>query len=159
MFSPKRPVAALLSVAMIGLVAAKSPKGFLKEVTDPKYKPGQVWSYKTRPGEKNSTLTVLRVEAVGAKRIVHIRVDKIRLKNCLGGPEPDNIEHMPFSREALDQSVIASVRTVPLPNFESGYHEWRTAWNAGKAGFYTITVAEAVEVSQKTFSKGLGCPN
>jgi hypothetical protein len=30
---------------------------------DPKFKPGQVWSYKTRPGEERSTITILRVES------------------------------------------------------------------------------------------------
>ena len=154
-----RLIAAYLACALISFAAPKSSKGTLKVVTDPKYQPGQVWRYKTRPGEERSTLTVLRVEAVGAKRIVHIRVDNIRLKNCFGGEEPNKIEHMPFSREALDQSVIAKVRTVPVPDFESGYAEWRTAWDGGKAGFYTVTVSEAVEVAQKTFSKGLGCTN
>jgi hypothetical protein len=141
------------------LAAGKSSKDSLKEVADSKYKPGQVWSYKTRHGEESSTLTVLRVEATKEKRIVHIRVDKIRLKNCRGGNEPETFEHMPFSREALEESVIANLRTVRVPDFHDGYSEWRSGWDAGKAGIYTISVSAAIEVAQKTLDQGLGCAN
>src|SRR5215471_15716123 len=127
----------------LGLIIAALcwPKSFdtkLKEVSDPKYKPGQVWTYTTRPGEEQSTLTILRVEELSdKKRIVHIRVDHIRLKNCTGGPEPDNVQHMPFVRYALDASVIKLIRSGDVPDYEEGYSEWRNAWDTHKAGFYT----------------------
>jgi hypothetical protein len=64
---------------------------------------------------------------------------------------------MPFSREALDLSAIKTVGTVAVPDFKNGYSQWRSAWDAGQAGYYTITVAEAIEVAQKNFTHGLGC--
>ncbi|MGE5322233.1 MAG: hypothetical protein ACM3SW_05205 [Actinomycetota bacterium] len=137
---------------------AKTPSFKLKEISDPKYKPGQVWTYRTRPGEVNSTVTVLRIESVGDKTIVHIRVDNIRLRSCLGGPEPDKFEHMPFAREAFDQSVVKLLKSVDVPDYKEGYSEWRKAWDAGKAGFYTISIAQALDVAQATFDQGLGCP-
>jgi hypothetical protein len=146
-----------LGALIVGLTAIGAAKGNLKTVTDEKYKSGQVWSYKTRPGEQGSTLTILRIEEADKKRIVHIRVDHIHLKNCLGGPEPESFEHMPFSREALDLSAIKTVGTVAVPDFKNGYSQWRSAWDAGQAGYYTITVAEAIEVAQKNFTHGLGC--
>jgi hypothetical protein len=150
----------LLGTALALLVwqGDKGSNSTLKEVDDVTYKPGQVWSYKTRPGEEKSTLSILRAEAGPEdRRIVHIRVDNIRLKNCTGGNEPNAIEHMPFAREALDESVVKNIRSGPVPDFKNGYSEWRKAWDAGKAGVYTITVAQAVEGDQKTFDHGLGC--
>ena len=153
--------ASILTCATLMITNLFPPKAFsasLREVTDPKYKPGQVWSYQTRPGEDASTLTVLRVEeAPEKKRIVHIRVDRIQLKNCAGGPGPDTAGHMPFAREALDASVIKVLRTGDVPDYKNGYKEWRQAWDAGKGGFYAITVAAAVNVMQETFTQGLGC--
>src|SRR5215471_6731312 len=139
---------AALFLALFGTLAiAKVETGPLKEVKDDKYEPGQVWSYKTRPGEETSTFTVLRVEeAPKGKRIIHIHVDGIRLKNCTGGPEPDTVAHMPFARESIEASSTKKLRTVPIPSFEEGYAEWRKGWDAGKAGYYTITVSEAVDV-------------
>jgi hypothetical protein len=154
----------LLSIAVFpaaflaGFAAARVEKSNLKEVKDDKYKPGQVWSYNARSGEEASTLIILRVEeAPQGRRIVHIHVDGIRLKNCTGGPEPDTVAHMPFAKEFIDASVVKQLRTTAVPSFKDGYSEWRRGWDAGKAGFYTITVSQAIEVMQKNFDSGLGC--
>ena len=149
----------VLALMLGAMCFANSNGGNLKEVSDDKFKPGQVWSYKTRANEEDSSLTILRVEeAREKKRIVHIRVDHIQLTNCTGGPAPDTFEHMPFPKEALDESVLKVVRRGAVPDFHNGYSEWRAGWNAGKAGYYTITVSLALEVAQKTFDQGLGCP-
>ena len=42
---------------------------------------------------------------------------------------------------------------VDLPDFEEGYGMWRKAFDAGNAGAYSITVAEAVEVMEKTLNR------
>ncbi len=151
-------VTGFLTVAFVTLSAAAGWKGNLKEVRDKKYQPGQVWGYKTRPGEELSTLTVLRVEEEQlGKRIVHIHVDGVHLRNCTGGPEPNTVEHMPFAKESLDASITQELRKGSVPSFKNGYSEWRKGWDEGKAGFYTITVAQAVDVMQATFDRGLGC--
>ena len=147
-----------LGLTIAGLCWAKTFDTKLKEVSDPKYKPGQVWSYTTRPGEEQSTLTILRIEELSdKKRIVHIRVDHIRLKNCTGGPEP-NVLHMPFARYAVDASVVKIIRSGDVPDYQEGYSEWRKARDTHNAGFYTSTVAGALDVLQETFRQGLGCP-
>lgn len=75
-----------LSLTFASISFAKNKNADLKEVSDDKYKPGQVWSYKTRADEHESTLTILRVEqGPEKKRIVHIRVDHVQLTNCTGG--------------------------------------------------------------------------
>jgi len=148
-------MAFLPTIAVLTLSAAGGDKRNLREVKDEKYQPGQVWSYKTRPGDESSTLTILRVEAaLQDTRIVHIRVDGIRLKNCTGGSEPKTVEHMPFAKESLDASVTQEIRKGSVPPFQSGYSDWRRGWDEGKAGFFTSTVAQAVDV---IFSRDLGC--
>jgi hypothetical protein len=114
-----------------------------------------VWSYKARPGERSSTVTILRVETVPERGvIVHVRIDGVQFKNCKGGPAPTTIEHAPFSKIALDSSVIRKLRTVPeLPEFEAGHKDWL----AHCGGVYTITVAEMVDADDATFNAGLGC--
>jgi hypothetical protein len=124
------------------------------EIKDSKFRPGQVWQYKTRPGEEESTITILKVETLPKLgTIVHVRVEKIRLRNCTGGPEPDKFEHMPFARDAIERSVTKLVREKKVPDFSDGYEQWRNACG----GVYTISVAEAIGVGEETFSKGLGC--
>jgi len=123
-------------------------------IKDSKFVPGQVWEYKTRQNEKSSTLTILKVESLPKLgTIIHIRVDKIRLRNCTGGPEPNKFEHMPFSREAIERSIRKMVREGKVPNFQDGYDEWLK--DCG--GVYTITVAEAVQAGEEVFGKNLGC--
>ena len=124
------------------------------EIKDSKFAPGQAWQYKTRPHEEASTLTILKVESVPKLgTIIHIRVEKIRLKNCTGGPEPDKFEHMPFSREAIEQSATKLIKERSVPDFQAGYDEWRKACG----GVYTISVAAAISVGEETFRKNLGC--
>jgi hypothetical protein len=156
----KQLAAGMLALLFTAICSGKDKGASLREVHDEKYKPGQVWSYKTRANEQESTLTILRVEETPEKkRIVHIRVDHIQLANCTGGPAPDTFEHMPFSKEALNESVIKVVHTGGVPDFRSGYSEWRRAWDAGNAGYYTISVALALDVGQKTFDHSVGCSN
>lgn len=150
-------------VALVLFCSGKSPAAQDKTppcpkptaTTDSKFRPGQVWQYSTREHEKGSTLTILKVESVQKLGvIIHIRVDKVRLRNCTGGPEPNNFEHMPFTREAVEKSVTRLVREGDVPEFQDGYDEWMKACG----GVYTITVAEAIAVAEETFRKNLGCP-
>jgi len=123
-------------------------------VKDEKYHPGQVWQYRTRPDEQNSRLTILKIESLPELgTIIHVRVDNIRLRNCTGGPEPDKFAHMPFTKDAFERSVTKLQKhNSKIPDL-SGYERWR----ADRGGVYTIDVAEAIKVSEYTFSKGLGC--
>jgi hypothetical protein len=124
-------------------------------VKDSKFRPEQVWAYKNRTGEDKSFLTILKIESLPkVGTIIHIRVDNIRLRNCTGGPEPDNFQHMPFTRDAIERSVTKLQKeSSDVPDYQAGYDEWRAACG----GVYTVTVAEAVAVGEATFRKGVGC--
>ena len=97
---------------------------------------------------------MLKVEALPkVGTIIHVRVDHIRLRNCTGGPEPDNFQHMPFTRDAMERSITKLEKDgVDIPDL-GGYEQWR----ADCGGVYTITLAEAIKVAEYTFNKGLGC--
>jgi hypothetical protein len=122
---------------------------------DSTYSPGQVWSYKARPNEGSSTLTILRVETIPKVGvIVHVRIDGVQFKNCTGGPAPTTIDHAPFTKIALDNSVSRKLRIVlNLPDFEAGYEYWL----AHCGGVYTISVAKMIDADDATFNAGLGC--
>lgn len=123
---------------------------------DDKYKVGQVWEYQTRTGEENSTLTIVGVQKhkkLGT--IVNIYVGGLKIKN----PNADNgfsdeIQHLPFSKDAIDKSVTKLIGTTKkLPDYKDGYHEWRTAFDNGEAGIFTVTVKESIDVMEKTLNQ------
>jgi len=126
----------------------------LRDTTESRYKVGQVWSYKTRPNENKSSFIVLKVEnnpKLG--NIVHIALRELRLKK----PNGDFIEtarHLPFAEESINKSIVKLLKEkAELPDYEEGYGLWREAFDSGKAGIYTITIAEAVEVMERTLNQ------
>ena len=122
-----------------------------------KYKPGQAWRYRARPGEEQSTLTVLRVEVhptLGT--IVHVRLDGLRIRNPkTPGGHTETATHLPFSEKAVDDSVLAvSALAGPVPDYQEGYTLWRKSFDAGKGGVFTISVSEAVDGMEKGLATG-----
>ena len=108
--------------------------------------PGQVWHYESRPHEEEATLMVLRIDE-GETRIVHIALSGLNVQ--MSQPEKGEINemgHIPISETALQNSVTTLVGfSQQLPEYESGYNEWRSAYEAGKAGYFTVPVAAIVE--------------
>jgi hypothetical protein len=109
------------------------------------FMPGQVWQYQARPGEENSTLTVLCIDELEEDAIIHIRVDGIHLGNG------DSIEHLPFSSSALEASLTTFIKHLDkAPEFSEGYDQWKAAFDSGIAGYWKITVAEVLEALSAT---------
>lgn len=161
----KRLVFLLATSALLCLAASAQvgvlPKNdvTLQDATDDKFRVGDVWEYETRKSEEHSKLTIVKIDrSPELGLIIHIGVDNVRLSNCHGGPEPEAVPHMPFLRKALETSVKKRVASEqPLPDFEEGYEEWRTAYSKRHAGVYVVSVAGAVSVAEKTFRSGIGC--
>jgi len=66
----------------------------------------------------------------------------------------EDVDHMPFSEEAIEKSGLKLLKEkTELPDFEEGYRMWREAFDAGRAGIYTITVADAVNVMEATLNQ------
>ena len=112
---------------------------------------GQVWTYKTRAGEEGSRLTVLKTEShpkLGL--IVHVAVNGVRIKNPdAPGGVSSTIGHLPYQEAALRAGLVGVVgHESAAPNLE-GYKTWKEAFDQGKAGIWTITLAEAIGAMEK----------
>jgi hypothetical protein len=126
------------------------------EASHPKYSPGQVWKYKTRPAEQQSRAVVLRVDkSPVAGFIVHVAVSAviIRSPSSRDGVARE-ISHLPFSEGAVDQSVTELETVGPVPNFQDGHQTWREAFDQHKGGFWTVPVAEAVGAMETALNQG-----
>ena len=137
----------LFAVAMVAGMAC-TPNGssdVLRDYTGSEFQPGQVWRYQARPGEDSSTLTVLKVETHPKTGIiVHIAVGGVRVRIPSGGYTTE-LRHLPISEDALRRSVTTKVRGgAPTDRGSEGYREWRRAFDTGRGGVFTTTVAECV---------------
>lgn len=126
----------------------------LKDATESKYKVGQVWSYKTRPNEKKSTFIVVKAEShPKLGNIIHVALRDLKLRKP-GGDLIETAKHLPFAEEAIDKSAVKLLKEkADLPDYEEGYGMWREAFDAGRAGVYTITIAEAVDVMEQSLNQ------
>ena len=117
--------------------------GCSKQPTRPasRFRAGQVWAFTPPTNQPNARLTILRVEDGGKLgTIVHIAVSGVSYGNG-----QSQIQHLPFAESAIERSVTTLEReSGPVPDFSDGYQQWRQAFDAGKGGIFTITVAEAV---------------
>lgn len=162
----KKTAAALLVTALIALgifkgahyLGAPMEKPFqLSEGLPCEFKPGQVWSYKTRPGEEGSVLTVVKVDSTPKLgNIVSVYVEGVTVPNPVHPDKPNHdITHMPFTEKALKDSVTRLIRTdASLPGYEEGYEEWKSAFEAGQGGVFTESVSKAVGFLEKTLEDG-----
>lgn len=120
------------------------------------YSVGQKWAYEAREGEKDSYLIILKIDR-DAKlgNIIHIALRGLKIKNRRS-PEgvSEKVDHMPFSEEALKNSGLKLLKEkTELPDFDEGYQIWRKDFDAGRAGVYSITVAEAVKVMETALNQ------
>ena len=146
------------TVFVIAIIVLLPQPGSSQNNVEPRYKVGQVWSYKTRPSEEQSTITIVKLETdPKLGKIVHISVTGLKIKTP--NSELDyttDIGHMPFAEKAIDKSVVKLINeNGDLPNYEEGYAEWRHEFEENKAGIYKITIAEAIAKAEKHL-KNLG---
>lgn len=115
-------------------------------MTLPDYAPGQVWTYRTRPGDEASRLKIQMIEHYPAEgqsaedRVFHVSVVGVTFANR---DVPREIAHAPVSRETLDASLLAltdSGATFPDPA------EGVASWKEGAGGVFTLSIAELVQM-------------
>lgn len=124
----------LLGLAtLIFLVGAASPQF--------EYAEGQVWEYRTRPGDEGSLLRIQEIEALAEFAdegpAYHISIIGVRFTGPLAG----ELQHAPVSRQSLDASVTRLADTeAAFPEPDEGIAQWRAA----QGGVFTIPIAEVV---------------
>ena len=106
---------------------------------------GQVWAFRPPANQPHARLTVLRVESGGKHgTIVHIAISGVSY-----GEGQTQIQHLPFAEAAVERSVTTLEReSGPVPDFAEGYLQWRQAFDAGKGGIFTGTVAEVFRAQE-----------
>jgi hypothetical protein len=58
-----------------------------------------------------------------------------------------------MAERAVDQTVTARISSSgPVVGTDEGYEEWRRAFDEGRAGVFTITLAEVVDHIARTLS-------
>lgn len=110
------------------------------------FAPGQRWTYRTRPGEETSTALILKREELPLGPVLHVQLDGLRLHNPLteSGLQTE-LGHLPISEAAAQECLTELIEEhAALPGDQSGYQQWRTAFDAGEAGVFTLPLAEIV---------------
>lgn len=117
------------------------------------YSEGQVWEYKTRPGEAGSLLRIGKIETdpkLGP--VFHISIIGAKVRNPDAGRGfSSELAHFPVSKATLDQSVTRLSQARPaFPDYREGYEEWRRA----NGGVFTLSVAEIIAVVEEALQRG-----
>ncbi len=114
-----------------------------------KYREGQIWAYKTRLGESDSKIYIIKIDNDPTLRnIYHVYIDKIAIKNPhLAGGVQNVLPHSPVSQKTLDESVTKLIKdnALSLPDISEGYKIWKEAFDKGQAGVFTISVDKIIQ--------------
>jgi hypothetical protein len=148
------PFAILALAFNIQQSAASNPcaAGYTQNVWDPRFTPGQHWSYRARPIDKDSTLTINKIDYVpDIGFVVHIEVDHVDFDDIPGDRPRSNHrrEYFAMRRDSLDASVleILGISQVVGPQ-PFNYH----LWQANCAGLtYGTTVADTLKTLQDEY--------
>ncbi|ACL04442.1 conserved hypothetical protein [Desulfatibacillum aliphaticivorans] len=117
------------------------------------YAEGQIWSYKTRPGEEKSTVLINKIESHDILgHIFHISIREIKLKSAATASGfVTEITHSPVSEETLKKSLTKVVgKGAANSECIEGYYTWKEAFDNGEAGIFTVSVSEIVDLMEKT---------
>jgi len=111
------------------------------------YEVGQIWSYKTRPQDPASALMILRIDSdTPLGEVIFIRVINVNFQAADGKMLVLQLSPLPFTRAALDRSVIKMTgKTSQLNWTDTRYRIWKQAASEGKnVKLYRGSVAAAV---------------
>jgi len=114
------------------------------------YMPGQVWTYRTVPGDDASRVVIGKVEVLEKDgMVIHAMITDLSLPDALspgGGSMMYNITHVPLTKSALDQSVLKLDGSRQIDKvFDEAYAEWREAYDKNQAGLVDRPLADIVK--------------
>lgn len=101
---------------------------------------GQVWRYRTRPGEERSMLMILEIE----EQTAHVHLKDIVLTT----PSGDEVNELflPLGLEALRKSVVSRVTDKENPaTHRAMVKRWRVLHDTRGQGQFDIALAELLE--------------
>ena len=119
----------------------------LSESSDKKLKEGQIWKYKTRPGEENSTITILKIERITGENgrpvtIVFVQINGLKIRDIYRPDvQVDHIQPYPFQMKTLFNSLTQLVsENNKIPDFEATYNKWR----GGKGAYLVVNIIKVI---------------
>jgi hypothetical protein len=125
--------------------------GYTQNVWDPRFTPGQRWSYRARPLDKDSTLTITKIDYVPDIGLVaHISVDHVDFVDKPGDRPSGNYHTESFAirRDSLDASALEMLGISQA----GGPPAYYRAWQANCGGLtYGTTVADTLKTLQEAF--------
>ena len=125
--------------------------GYSENVWDPRFTPGQRWSYRARPLDKDSTLTINKIDYVPDLGIVvHITVDHVDFDDKSGDRPRSNYrqEYFAIRRDSLDASTLEMLGITQVGGPLSNYQAWQR--NCGGLTYGT-TVADTLKTLQDEY--------
>ena len=139
------------------LLVATTPMAKAQMEQD-QFKIGQVWQVKGL--EDTVELTVGQIETLFEDTVISISIYNLpvphEVQQSLNNRTNTSLLHLPISEEALRKSIGYLKRTnekIDL-NFYTGYDTWKAALEAEKAGYFTVSIPEAINVIFQTLDKG-----
>jgi hypothetical protein len=139
----KKTIKAALAAGMAMALSSATPPAPQPHV----YAAGQVWEYRTRPGEAGSLLKIQKVEELPSFTaegpVYHISIIGLHLN---GAGVAGGIQHLPVFRVTLDASVTRlSHNRADFPSADEGIAEWRRA----QGGVFTIPVSKILDAMEQ----------
>ena len=117
--------------------------------------PGQLWRYHTRPNEEASRLVIGSVDVVRRQTVISICVTGAHIIN-LRRPDgfQDMLPHIPIAAATLATCVVEMCGETPVPlEFDEGYQMWREGVEWGQSSFFTIPVADILNLAEQSAPK------
>jgi hypothetical protein len=107
------------------------------------FEPGQIWSYKTRPGEEDSVVIIRAIqEREDGGAIFHVSIEGVDIVHD-GHKEIASIAHCPIYSEAFEESVEEMIGDVRWPeDFCEGYE----TWEQNKGGVFAQDLASVISM-------------
>jgi hypothetical protein len=119
--------------------------GYTENVWDPRFTPGQHWSYRGRPIDKDSTLFITKIDYVPELGVVlQILVDHVDFGPMYGNHQ----EAIAIRRDSLDSSVLKLLGIMETTGSPKNYGEWTK--NCGGLT-YATTVADTIKTLQEVY--------
>jgi hypothetical protein len=143
-------VVALASVAALLGIRASAAEAAKKELAV-----GQVWKYRTRPGEENSRVTIGKIEELETfGTVVHVSLSGLKVKNASA---PQGTMSVMGHAPVAQAQVVASVTELTsdpayLESFQQGYETWLDAFKKEQAGVFQVELAELVGQIEKALN-------
>lgn len=116
------------------------------------YQAGQIWAYKTAPGDEGSLIKIQEVEWIGpdgSSEVFHISMTGVQVP---WQDVPLVIQHLPVSRETLDTSVTRLIENAESLDAQFPDHsQGKAMWEEANGGVFTITLAEVADFLRNQF--------